>query len=135
MRFPSLYKTAFSFFFFVFIISSLPSCYEPLLEEQLVGRWIQYGSPILHPFELYLYPNGGLGYYNPYTNVSDTGSYTIRTEEPGRILTINGLTQTVGEMGWPTIAGEYVILRCDEKYLVIDKKIDTCCELAFVRLE
>jgi hypothetical protein len=89
-------------------------------EEQLLGRWRLWEvHPSYPPFELRFYPNGGVEYYNPYTNVSDSGSYTLRAEVSHRVLTINYLTETIAGAGSGKIAAEYVIHRCDENVLVI----------------
>lgn len=112
-------------------------------EEQLIGRWRLWEvHPSYPPFELRFYPNGGVEYYNPYTNVSDTGSYTLRAEVSHRVLTLNYLTQTIAGAGSGMIAAEYVIHRCDENVLVIStneyaggSSDRSVTQLDFVRIE
>lgn len=112
-------------------------------EEQLLGRWRLWEvHPSYPPFELRFYPNGGVEYYNPYTNVSDTGSYTLRAEVSHRVLTLNYLTQTIAGAGSGMIAAEYVIHRCDENVLVIStneyaggSSDRSVTQLDFVRIE
>jgi len=127
---------------FGFFAISLSSCLGDT-EEQLLGRWQLWEvHPSYPPFELRFYPNGGLEYYNPYTNVSDTGSYSLRAEVSHRVLTINYLTQTIAGEGSGMIAAEYVIHRCDEDVLVIStneyaggSSDRSVTQLDFVRLQ
>ena len=121
---------------------SLSSCLGDT-EEQLLGRWRLWEvHPSYPPFELRFYPNGGVEYYNPYTNVSDTGSYTLRAEVSHRVLTINYLTQTIAGAGSGMIAAEYVVHRCDDDVLVIStneyaggSSDRSVTQLDFVRIE
>jgi hypothetical protein len=102
---------------------SLSSCLGDT-EEQLLGRWRLWE------------------YYNPYTNVSDSGTYTLRAEVSHRVLTINYLTQTIAGAGSGMIAAEYVIHRCDDDVLVIStneyaggSSDRSVTQLDFVRIE